>query len=74
VLAMLALARVVTQELVVSQNKNFGRNPSWLYVKLVVTSGSTVQYLTKTLHLNISSPQPHDIEGTKIKDSLFTID
>jgi hypothetical protein len=38
----LALARVVTRDLVVSQNKNFGRNPSWSYVKPVVTRGSTV--------------------------------
>jgi hypothetical protein len=36
------LARVVTRDLVVSQNKNFGRNPSWSYVKPVVTRGSTV--------------------------------
>jgi hypothetical protein len=39
VLATLALARVV------SQNKNFGRNPSWSYVKPVVTRGSTVYNL-----------------------------
>jgi hypothetical protein len=37
----LALARFVTRDLIVSQNKNFGRNPSWLYVKPVVTRGST---------------------------------
>jgi hypothetical protein len=42
VLAKLALARVVTRDLVVSQNKNFDRNPSWSYVKPVVTRGSTV--------------------------------
>jgi hypothetical protein len=42
VLATLALARVVPRDLVVSQNKNFGRNPSWSYVKPVVTRGSTV--------------------------------
>jgi hypothetical protein len=42
VLATLALARVVTRDLVVSQNKNCGRNPSWSYVKPVVTRGSTV--------------------------------
>jgi phosphoribosylpyrophosphate synthetase len=42
VLATLALARVVTRDLVASQNKNFGRNPSWSYVKPVVTRGSTV--------------------------------
>jgi hypothetical protein len=42
VLATLALARVVTQDLVISQNKNFGRNPSWSYVKLVITRGPTV--------------------------------
>jgi hypothetical protein len=39
VLATLAPARVVTRDLVVSQNKNFGRNPSWSYVKPVVTCG-----------------------------------
>jgi hypothetical protein len=42
VLATLALARVVTRNLVVSQNKNFGRNPSWSYVQPVVNRGSTV--------------------------------
>jgi hypothetical protein len=42
VLSTLALARVLTRDLVVSQNKNFGPNPSWLYVKPVVTRGSTV--------------------------------
>jgi hypothetical protein len=41
-LASLALARVVTRDLVVSQNKNFGRNPSWSDVKPVVTRGFTV--------------------------------
>jgi hypothetical protein len=42
VLATLALARVVIRDYVVSQNKNLGRNPSWSYVKPVVTRGSTV--------------------------------
>jgi hypothetical protein len=42
VLATLALALVVTQDLVVSQINNVGRNQSWSYVKPVVTRGSTV--------------------------------
>jgi hypothetical protein len=41
-LPQLALAPVVTRDLVVSQNKNFGHNPSWSYVNLVVTRGPTV--------------------------------
>jgi hypothetical protein len=47
VLATLALARVVSRDLVVSQNKNFGRNPSWSYVKPVVTRGSTVHSIPR---------------------------
>jgi hypothetical protein len=34
--------QVVTQDLAVSQNKNFGRNSSCSYVKPVVACGSTV--------------------------------
>jgi hypothetical protein len=47
VLAKLALARVVTRDMAVSQNKNFGRNPSLSCVKPVVTRGSTVQINAK---------------------------
>jgi hypothetical protein len=35
--------RIVKKDLVVSQNYNFGRNPSCSYVKPVVTRGSTLQ-------------------------------
>jgi hypothetical protein len=42
VLATLVLGRFVTRDLVVSKNKIFCRNPSWSYVKPVVTRGSAV--------------------------------
>jgi hypothetical protein len=42
-LHMLAkLVLVVTRDMIVSQNKNFGRNPNWSYVKPVVYRGPTV--------------------------------
>jgi hypothetical protein len=46
--------RVITQYLVVSQNKNFGHNPSCSYVKPVVTRGSTVLYYLRVAPNNAS--------------------